>query len=484
MRLRPFEASAATAAGASPARANVSGRGPHVKDPSVLSDLLRCPTCASGVLVRNDVDWQCRRCAARYPELDSIPWLFAAPGEALAEWRQRLQALVADLGREAEGLRAALERAGLDVRARNRLKLQSTALEDHARRLAALLTPLGAAGTFSADMHHALGTRIPGAQGLASYYVNLHRDWVWGEAENEAALAAVIDVLGGYAPRQVLVLGAGGGRLVYDLARRMRPDLVVALDINPLNAFVARRIFAGEQVAMYEFPIAPRDAESHALLRRLAAPGPIDVPVEFVLADASRAPFLPGTFDVVITPWLIDVLDEDLASFAPRINALLEPGGRWVNTGSLAFAQADPALRYTLEEVLEISVSAGFTRPVPDERRIPYMCSPASRHSRMESVVTFCAIKERAVDTLAQASLPAWLEDPRTPVPALPEFRSAALTMRIYGYLATLIDGRRSLVDIAKVLVSEKLMTADDALPAVRGFVRRLWEESRLRTRF
>ncbi|HLB83902.1 MAG TPA: hypothetical protein VJK00_04165, partial [Steroidobacteraceae bacterium] len=66
----------------------------------------------------------------------------------------------------------------------------------------------------------------------------------------------------------------------------------------------------------------------------------------------------------------------------------------------------------------------------------------------------------------------------------LPEFQSAALTMRIYGYLATLIDGRRSIVDMAQVLEKERLMTTQDALPAVRGFVRRLWEESRLRTRF
>ena len=455
-----------------------------MNDPSVLSDLLRCPACASGALVRNDVDWQCRRCAARYPELDSIPWLFAAPGEALAEWRQRLQALLADLARETDGLRSALERPGLDVRARNRLKLQSAAFEDHARRLTALLAPLGTAGTATPELHRALGTRIPGAQGLASYYVNLHRDWAWGDAENEAAVAAVLDVLPGHAPRRVLVLGAGGGRLVYDLARRLRPGLVVALDINPLNAFVARRIFAGEHVPMYEFPIAPRDAESHAILRRLAAPGAIDLAVEFVLADASRTPFVPGSFDLVITPWLIDVIEEDLASFAPRINALLEPGGRWVNTGSLAFAQSDPALRYTLDEVLGIAVRAGFVRPVPDERRIPYMCSPASRHARMESVVTFCAIKEREVDTSAHPSLPAWLEDPHAPVPALQEFQSAALAMRIYGYLASLIDGRRSIADMAGVLADERLMSIADALPAVRGFVRRLWEESRLRTRF
>jgi SAM-dependent methyltransferase len=416
--------------------------------------------------------------------------LFAAPDEALAEWRQRLHALLAELAREASTHRAALERPGRGVRARNRLKLQAGALEDHARRLAALLAPLGALAPAAAELHRALGTRIPGAQGLTSYYVNLHRDWAWGEEENEAALGAVLDVLQGCAPQRVLVLGAGGGRLAWDLARRLEPRLLVALDINPLNAIVARRIFAGEQIPMYEFPIAPRDAESHAVLRRLAAPetgrtvaANRECP-HFVLADASRAPFAPGSFDLVVTPWLIDILDEDLASFVPRVNALLEPGGRWVNTGSLAFAQADPALRYTLDEVLDVAVASGFTRPVPDERRMPYMCSPASRHGRLESVVSFCAVKEREVDVPARPSLPEWLADPLTPVPALPEFQSAALSMRITGYLASLIDGRRSIADMARVLADERLMTAADALPAVRGFVRRLWEESRLRTRF
>jgi SAM-dependent methyltransferase len=466
-------------------RDNVRDGDCHVNDRSEFISLLHCPACATGALSRAGEGWQCGACAARFPDLDGVPWLFAAPDEALAEWRQRLQALLADLSREATGLRAALERPALAVPARNRLKLQAAALEDHGRRLAALLAPIGAGqGNATPEMHRALGTRIPGAQGLASYYVNLHRDWVWGAEENAAALAAVVEALGEPSPRRILVLGAGGGRLAYDLAQAVRPGLVVGLDINPLNAFVARRMFAGERVQLYEFPIAPRDAESHAILRTLVADRPLETRIELVLADASRAPFAPGSFDVIITPWLIDIIDEDFAAFSPRVNALLEPGGRWVNTGSLAFAQSDPALRYTLEEVLGLVVAAGFARPQADERRIPYMCSPASRHGRIESVVTFRAVKERAADAPPRVSMPAWLADPRTPVPALQEFKNAALTMRIYGYVASLIDGRRSLEDMAQVLVSERLMTADDALPAVRGFVQRLWEESRLRTRF
>ena len=62
-----------------------------------------------------------------------------------------------------------------------------------------------------------------------------------------------------------------------------------------------------------------------------------------MLADALRPPFAEGAFDTVVTPWLIDIVSENLTVFAARINRLLKEGGRWVNFGSLAFAE--PACR-------------------------------------------------------------------------------------------------------------------------------------------
>lgn len=447
--------------------------------------LLRCPSCLHGSLVRQSDDWRCAGCAAHFPELDGIPFLFPEPARARGEWRMRLHALLAELRREAEQYRTALDRGPQDVLARNRLKLLAAAFDDHARRLAALLSPLGIVEPGPAlETHRALGTRIPGAQGLVSYYVNVHRDWAWGAEENEAAFQSVSEVLGPEPPGKVLVLGAGAGRLVYDLHERLSPQMTVALDLNPFLAFVARRMFAGERVALYEFPIAPRDIESHAILRTLGAGQPARRGLHLVLGDASRAPFAPGSFDVVVTPWLIDVLDEDFTRFAPRVNEMLRPGGRWVNTGSLAFAHADPAARYSLEEVVKIVGQAGFAPPRVMEDRWPYMWSPASRHGRVESVVTFVAVKESDVPLPGDAALPAWLARYDQPVPALPEFQEAALSMRVYGFVATLIDGQRSIAEIARVLVQERLMTQDTAESAVHGFVRKLYEEARRRTRF
>ena len=456
-----------------------------MNDAPEFTALLRCPSCLAGSLERQSNAWQCASCAGRFPELDGIPFLFAEPARALGEWRTRLHGLLEELRREAGQYRKALDRGPRDVLARNRLKLLAAAFDDHARRLAALLSPLGIVEPGPAlEMHRALGTRIPGAQGLASYYVNVHRDWAWGAEENEAGFQSLSAALGPGPPGKVLVLGAGAGRLVYDLHERLRPEVTAALDLNPLLAFVARRICAGERVALYEFPIAPRDVESHAILRTLEAGRSACRGLHFVLGDASRAPFAPGSFDVVVTPWLIDVLDEDFVRFARRINELLRPGGRWVNTGSLAFAHADPAARYSLEEVVTIVAESGFSPPRVVEDRSPYMCSPASRHGRVESVVTFVTVKQSDVPAPGAEVLPEWLAWHDRPVPALPEFQEGGLTMRIYGFVATLIDGRRSIAEIARVLVQERLMTQDTAESAIHGFIRRLYEDAQRRTRF
>ena len=43
-----------------------------------------------------------------------------------------------------------------------------------------------------------------------------------------------------------------------------------------------------------------------------------------VLGDALRAPFPDGSFDTVVTPWLIDIITDDLPVLAARINNLLD----------------------------------------------------------------------------------------------------------------------------------------------------------------
>ena len=409
------------------------------------------------------------------------------PRLALTEWRGRLHHLLSHYAGEAARQRAAIDGPGVSTLGLPRMQRLAAALDDQAARVRALLQPIGLSGRHEATaVHAALGTALPVGQGLSTYYPNLHRDWCWGDAENQASLAAVLACLPEAAATQrILVLGAGAGRLTYDLHQALKPLLTVALDFNPLFLLAASRILNGQVLELYEFPIAPRTIADHAVLRQLAAPSPAAPGLQLVLADASAPPFLPGRFDLVLTPWLIDVVGEPLPRLLARINALLAPGGSWINHGSLAFAAAAPSDAVSLEELVESLPEGGFARPEPRESRQPYLSSPSSRHARLESVITFCARKVHDVPAPGTGrELPEWIHRTDRAVPLLPAFRAQALSTRVYAFLLAMIDGERTIRDMARLMEQQKLMPADDALPAIQRFLARALQDPQHRPQF
>jgi len=446
--------------------------------PDPIDDLLACPSCGLA-LTRNRDAHRCEGCAVSYPAIDGIPWLVPDPGATFGEWRLRLARLITRLESDAAEIEAELSDTALAAKTRSRIKLMAGARREHARRLASLLAPLDPVRVQMPEpMHAAFGTPLPLSQDLTSYYVNVHRDWVWGDTENRLGLELATRALGAHPAGRVLVLGAGAGRLAYDLHDAWSAQQTIVADINPLLLLIAARMFRGEALELYEFPIAPRSSECCALLRRLTAPQAARAGLIPLLADASAPPFAAGAFDTVVTPWLIDILEEDLAGFLPRLNRLLRPGGRWINTGSLVFARPPAARQLGLEEVLDLIVAAGFERPSVDESEVPYMRSPASRHGRIETVVTFGTERiSPAVAGVAGCREPPWLRDERCPIRRDAATEMMAVSSRIHGFILSLIDGRRSLADIVDLLVEQRLMTREDAEPAIRGFLLRLHEQ-------
>jgi hypothetical protein len=424
----------------------------------------------------------CGACSSGFPVIGDLPWLFADPRQGLGEWRGRLTLLTQHLASEAAAMRAESATPGLPAATLRRLAHVAAAHEDQIARLNALLAPLGLEqASASEGTLRGLGTRMPSEQGLTNYYVNLHRDWNWGDAENAAALEAIRAVLGGRLTGlgRTLVQGAGAGRLAYDLHAAGDAPLTVATDFNPLLLFAAREIFAGREVQLYEFPIAPKDIESHAVLRRLSAPAPARAGLELVAADALQPPFADGAFDTVITPWFVDIIGEPFSRVAARVNLLLKPGGRWINFGSLAFSRAAFAERLSLEEVTELLPAAGFGPVATREASIPYMQSPASRHARVERVITWVAPKTgEPAQAPRQRVLPEWLLHSDKPVPRTRAVEMQQVTSRIHAFLLALINGERSMRDMARVLVEQRLMPPQEAEPAVRLFLARLNEET------
>jgi uncharacterized protein YbaR (Trm112 family) len=245
-----------------------------VAESSDLASVLACPRCDRELEAVGET-WRCEGCRVDFPHIGAIPWLFAEPDAALGEWRARLHFALAKLAHERSQLSEALDAKGLSALTRGRLEKLAAAKRDHGERLRALLAPLDIdAPAATHETYLALRTRLPTDQGLTTYYANVHRDWAWGDEENAASHEIVAERLQGVSPGKTLVLGAGAGRLAYDLHQKNGASITVALDFNPLLLLIAERVTRGEALELYEFPLAPLDLEHQAPLRTLRAPAP------------------------------------------------------------------------------------------------------------------------------------------------------------------------------------------------------------------
>lgn len=446
-------------------------------------DALACPRC-DGTLAAVDSGLHCKGCNVTLPILGGVPWLFSEPNAALAEWRSRYQYAIERANQEAAQAHAEASNAQRKS-TRVRLTHLANAKAAFATELSVLLEPmLGELSGTPLETHLALKTRLPAAQGIDTYHANIHRDWCWGDAENQASLDLVRAALP-QAPQNLLVLGAGAGRLAFDLHRAHPGQRTVALDINPLLVFIAASLAAGQPVTLHEFPLAPKTAMDVALPRILKNDTPAAPGLHWLLGDAMRPPLKPGAFDALVTPWFVDIVDQDLATTAARVNRLLTPDGRWVIFGSLAFGHPEYAQRYSLEELVEVLADAGFERPDVIETTIDYLCSPASRHGRREQVVTISATKAAEATPLERhTALPDWLVQSNLAVPLLSSFETQAMSTRIHAFVMSLIDGKRSIAEMAKLMEEQQLMPQTEADAAIRGFLIKMYDESRSDTRY
>ncbi|NNF40272.1 MAG: hypothetical protein HKN64_02755 [Woeseiaceae bacterium] len=452
-----------------------------------VTSLLACPRCDKQLALQENGHYFCGACKVEFPTQSGMPWLFAEPAATLGEWRGRLHFALQQLTDELAGLERELQRNDLQPLTEQRVVRYKAALEEHRRALIALLQPLDLQALGGrVESYLALRTRLPVDQGLNTYYANIHRDWAWGEAENTASLQQIRSVLGDHSELgNMLVLGAGAGRLAYDIHTQLDCATTIVMDFNPLLMLVAKGVTSGETLELYEFPIAPKDPGDDAVLRKLKAPAPADENFHLLLGDALRPPFLARSFDTVVTPWLIDIINDDLPALAARINNLLSADGRWLNFGSLAFAGPERARRFSTDETRAIVASSGFAEPRVHEETIPYMCSPASRHGRQETVFSFAAAKTADVKKPERyRALPEWLVTGKEPVPQSPSFRTQAMTTQVYAFIMSLIDGKRSIRDMATVLEAKRLMSKEEAEPAIRSFLTKMHDDAERQARF
>ncbi|MEM9742329.1 MAG: class I SAM-dependent methyltransferase [Pseudomonadota bacterium] len=420
---------------------------------------LRCTSCESSPRLHcgtaeGEPGLICPDCGTRYPVFarggQSVPWLFPVPEARHGAWGAEVKRTLDSLAQRSEQLAALGCERGLTALARIRLSRTHKGVLQQIESLQALMQ----------DFHFDRGKAGPQQRcpSLLGYSANVFRDWCWENGETEHMLNAVVaalDEMGQAAPRRMLTLGSGSGRLSIDLHRRLKLDQSILFDINPFLMAVAATLYSGDTLRWPEFPVAPKSLEEGCVVQQLADPtagAGADGAVHFMLGDVTALPFENESMDAVLTPWLIDVVPLPLPELLGRINALLPIGGLWLNTGSLAFDQRDATHEhFAIEEVLAMVETAGFRLRALDQSEQAYLQSPASCHRRYEQVTTFCAEKIRAtpVDFVRGERQ----RDRRESIVRSPRIEQAAAFHLLHAQVLSAVDGQRSERDLAELLV-------------------------------
>lgn len=399
------------------------------------------------------------------PSWGGLWWLFDEPDLMRSQWSFQANAYVQKIEMEIRDIQREMK-TSLPL-AKKRLSLLEDAKRGYRDQIRA-----GARPWISTEQQSPItapGGALPYTQNIASYEVQFFRDWAWGQAENKISKNIVLRALERQNPKSWLSMGCGGGRLSYDLQAEIKIPETYFLDHNPLILSWAKKLIEGETLALTELPTVPVDLEHTAIRHELHAPQPLQG-IQWICSDALNPGFKEKSFDLIFTPWLVDILSVPFLDFAKATNSLINEGGSWVYFGSFAYhtqATADAILPTELEEQLK---QAGFDLEHLEDTEIPYLKSPYCRFSRNEKVIAFRARKARHIQQKRTSWIPDWIQDPSRPIPKFQQFADEGLALRIASDTLLAPNGSLSLDQLAPAAARMYGMSEKEALQALQSF--------------
>lgn len=348
--------------------------------------------------------------------------------------------------------------------AREKLKNVSRDYKKHLSIMTQHLAPLGLANV-SVTEHKIYSSRRKVGQRLIEYYGNIARDWAWGEQENLAGLKLLqqmaekskIDLS---SVKKILVIGAGACRLPYEVHRWLKPELTVCVDYNPFLLMVAKKLISnGETLNHMDFPNVPLDIESFTVPYEIRAPEKLSSEFSFLVHDLTEWGFREESVDLVLTPWIIDVLPILPPRLFAQINSVLKPGGTWMNYGPLNFSRQRLIDNWTLQEIMTQVQKVGFSADHHEYSQVPHLQNPHSAHGRLDYVLTFCAQKiedcEVPADSLSDG-LPEWIQNPHLPIEAPLALQELQASLRFSYELSTKLESGLTLAELATFLSAQQ----------------------------
>lgn len=444
-----------------------------------------CPICAKDI-----VTLHCDGCNSEFFSLGDIPCVFTSGIQQKNLWQHQMAMMEAQGGEALDNLDYILQ--GYDVSALTRSRLEQARAAMH-ESLEMIMGQLKDAGLHSQRNEMFDQTTIDNP---TEYYHHILRDWAW-DAEptshyethvNDANLQRVLDVWQAPQPDKMLFLGAGAGRLSWDLHQALKPAFTIASDINPFLLTCAQSLIKQRKAIslpeLYTYPqigfpyskswvmTPPEDPQqSHSSWFALGA-------------DVWNMPLKEHSVDTIVTSWLLDVTGGDVKDLIAVIGYLLKPGGYWINTGPLLYSgNLSFDMKYSAEEIFDFAEMAGFEVEKYSVEEVAHMASPLNARYHHEQILSFAACKRAIAQPVPQPGrtdewlTPPWLIMHHQPIPKI-EFQ-CQMGHEFIKQVLDLIDGQRSIYQIAQ-MVQSTLPEGVDAKEAVVALFGQILEQMAL----
>ncbi len=338
-----------------------------------MSSRFVCPRCTGPLAAAGSRDHRCAACGVDYPTLQGsailvpAPWPHLAAACVQAEWLcQALgtQLAVADELAAKAGYRAPVARRVAEgVRANLALvRRQQQSIIDRldVRALLDYVVP-------------SVGGPSPLAAGFANdrysfsavdQYEYARTDWSGtpeGEEQIRITEEAVFELIDRHCPERAsaVVLGAGAGRVLFDLTSRF--EQVLGIDSNYRYVDFFHRLAEGPirfaQVNV-RLPVSDETVVTHFTAALPADAGERLSRIGYAVADAKALPIATGSQSAVVCVFFADVIP--LHFLLKEASRVLKPGGKLVNFGSLSYCFSDSIGHLTPGEAEHVIRSFGF----------------------------------------------------------------------------------------------------------------------------
>lgn len=443
-----------------------------------MKDFLKCPNCS--LTTHAQESERCLSCSTSFPVIGRLQCFMRDSKRMLSRWsfesQLTLRTLEVGIKNLDDELNAKVpERKNLNKFMRQRLIAEKDGLRKQLETFGNVMSPFIAIQANGGDLGN-----LPLTQSLTAYQDNILRDWAWQTDENDVMLRCMLDMLGVKTRFELVgVLGCGSGRLASDLCHSLFIDHIALLDANPWMLSVATHMLSGTTLELCERPKAPLSVGDSSKVWTCEGRGlPSQTTAHFLLCDLLGIPPFLNSLDLAVTPFFIDIVPEPFPDLVKRINGMLKLGGCWLNGGSLVFRQRLHRHRYGPEEVVHHIEAGGFKLVAWREFDLPYLASPISRHRRVEKVIFWHAEKTKDRDAPVPFShLPPWFDNWDAPVQqSLPLSRSKVMHA-VAANILSLVDGRRSLRQMAAIGAKSLGLTEDETAEAIANILRVTWEK-------